>query len=569
MSWRVGAAVALALFASAAIGHAQVSWRATVSKTEVEAGAPFRVTFALDGADGEAFEPPDLSGFEVIAGPNVSTSFQIVNGRTSAARSWSYDLVAPREGETVVGSARVRVSGRFVQTAPVRLRVLPGRSGPTGGAPQAGEELSVSLEVPTDTVYLGQALRVGVELYNRVRLHTYSVLRPLRAEAGLQVEQLRRFDGAERRADIGGQTYSVRRLLAYEVTPSRPGRYELGPVGLRVQVVQPGRRRGFLFAPATTAADVTSQRVKLAVLPLPGGAPTDFGGIVGAWQFQADVAEVPDLTTADALTVDLYAQGRGDVGRLRPPELDWPDGWRAYPPELKLSRDIETDTGIVRTRVWTYQVAPTRPGSFTLAPSFSYFDAERGEYTRWSAKPRTVRVGGQPVADAVVAERRGGEAEIAPYTGPARVVTGDSWLGRGWFWWALAAGPLAIGVAWGLGRRQASSAGRVGGAARDPLAEGRRRLREARERLEDPAAFYRAAREALDRYAEERLGLAPQQQTRAGIIAACARLADLPDGTAEAFLEARELTDRGLYGGGTDAEGRARILGELEGLLSR
>ena len=549
--------------------RAQPAFSAAVSRAEVPAGTSLRVTFTLSNAPeaGERFVPPTFAAFDVLSGPNVANSYRVVNGRTSSSQGISYELLALEPGTHTIGPARIEVGGRELTTEPLAVTVTPTPLDEKGAAPDPEEVVALRLRLPRDTVYVGEEVRVEVDLYNRERIHTYTFLRPLRFQ-GLRAEELRNFRARQRSERIDGVEWAVRTLRAYDVYASSVGAFTIGPTTIRAQFVTGGgRRRGFFFAPPTDAVEASSDRRTVTVLPLPPGAPEGFTGAVGEWRFEGRYDDVPDLTTADALTFTLYARGQGDVGRLTAPELAWPDGWRAYPPEQIVDQVAETDTGTVYTRAYEYTLVPQRGGRFTLAPEVSHFDASRGGYVTYAPPPLTVDVRDVGGRDNYAEQDDAAGEALAPYRGEPRVAVG-LWADEPWFPFALAAGPLLALLAWigvvlrkrrrGRGERQP---------ARDPVAEGRRRLRAARASIGDAPAFYAEVRLALERYAEDRLGLPASRQSDAEIRAGFAAGGD--DGArAQRFLEARALADRGLYGGGTDEAGRRAALGELEVLLS-
>ena len=562
----------------AAAAAAQATFRAEASSTALTVGSSLRVTFRLEDASvsGKGFEPPEFAGFEVLSGPNVSNSYTVVNGRTSRSAGIGYELLALEAGEYTLGPARITVDGATLSTDPLSISVRPAGGGDLDAkGVEVDAPVALRLRLASDTVYVGEEVRVEVELYNRERIHTYTFLRPLRFD-GLRAEEISNFRARERRERIGGRDYAVRTLRAYDVYAGRAGTYTLGPAVVRAQLVtEGGRRRGFFFAPATEPAEAASDRRTLTVVPLPPGAPEGFTGAVGDWRFEGRYDDVPDLSTADALTFTLYAQGQGDIGRLTAPELNWPEGWRAYPPEQVIDRATETDTGTVYSRAYEYTLVPQRGGRFTLAPEVSHFDASRGGYVAHAVEPLTIDVrdaggGAGPAAD------DGGAAALAPYRGRVRVARG-LWVDEPWFPFALAVGPLlALLTLLAVNLRRSRSGRRAERAARrDPIAEGRRRLRTARASLGEAATFYAEVRVALERYAEDRLGLPASRQSESGVRAAFLAAADREGLSAEdararadRFLEARSLADRGLYGGGTDEAGRRAALAELEVLLS-
>ena len=571
----------LALCLSATAAAQQLAFGSEVSSRRVEVGQTFQVVFTLTGARSGNLTPPDFEGLEVLSGPAFASSFSVGGGRRSASATYTFDVAAEREGTVTIGPATMRVGGKVFKSRSIPVRVSAATPPPPGTAPAASEEVAVRLRLERDTVYVGEPVDVRVDLLTRVQVRSYEALRPLRL-GDLSSQALRNFDANARRVDVEGIAFSQQTLQAFEVVAPRAGVYEIGPVSIRANVATEGgrRRRSFFFSPRTRPVDARSGRRRLVVLPLPSPAPPDFSGLVGRWRFNVEYADgLESLTTADAVTASLVMQGRGDATRIGAPDLEWPEGWRVYPPELEAERDMETDTGYVFTRVYEYTLAPERSGASELRPTLSYFDTQTRRYERVvlpSARTRVAAApGGDAHADIVTAAGDDDEvAEALPLIEGPGELPRAAWARYAWFWWTLVLGPaVALGAAmyrhW---RRRRASAGPGAVGAVDPVAEGRRRLAAARADLADADAFYRAVRGALERYAEERLGLTPSEQTESALREAFARgYAGGDDGAADAerFLAARALADRGLYGGGTDEAGRRRALAELERLLSR
>ena len=71
--------------------------------------------FELNGTQGNNFQPPSLKDFDVLAGPNVSSSnsVTVINGRTQtfSSTTYTYILAPKKNGALQVGSASVNVQG--------------------------------------------------------------------------------------------------------------------------------------------------------------------------------------------------------------------------------------------------------------------------------------------------------------------------------------------------------------------------------------------------------------------------------------------------------------------------
>ncbi len=542
---------------------------AEASDTRVELLGFLRVTYRVEGGEGSNFRPPDFKNFSILGGPSRQSTTTIVNGRVSSSFRISYDLATRRVGTFVIPPASIVIDGKRVSSNTLEITVVP-PAGPGASAAEVGDaEVFAQTALEKSTAYVGERVLIETQLLNRIDIRTYSMLTPPEL-GGLQVDQLRRFDNYPRQRSIGGRPYQVTRVQLLEVFATLPGTYEIGAQAFEVGIVEPGGRGGFFFSPPTRPQKVTTAARSLEVLPLPAGAPADFIGVVGDWRFEGGFRQnTPQITTADALTFDLRARGRGDVSRLNSPDLRWPAGWRVLPVETTREESFETDTGTVFTREFEYTLVPERAGASELAPSLSYFDVFTESYRTWRAEPTSVtvtdaagqRVGTSP--DGTLAEPGGGAEDRSLPERP--VYIRGFWVAQPWYWLLVALLPLGVvgTYAWQvLANRRASRPT----PARDPLEEGRRRLADTRARLDAPVPFYTALGEALDHYAQDRLGLAKSEQSDAMIVTAFAKTGH--PAAAEAFLRARALADRGRYGGGTDRAGRETALAELERVLS-
>jgi hypothetical protein len=93
-----------------------------LSKDKVKVGEAFDLKIKLINAQGD-IAPPDLSAFDVISGPNYSSSFSMINGQTEMSSSYSYRLVANEEGSFTIDPATVMVDGVEMATQPIKVEV--------------------------------------------------------------------------------------------------------------------------------------------------------------------------------------------------------------------------------------------------------------------------------------------------------------------------------------------------------------------------------------------------------------------------------------------------------------
>lgn len=101
----------------------------TVSSDSVLLGNYIQVSFLLEHANAQHFDPPTFEGFDVISGPNTSSSMSIVNGVMSQSLSYTY-YVQPRDiGNYYVTPASITTEKKVLETAPIEIMVLPNPDG--------------------------------------------------------------------------------------------------------------------------------------------------------------------------------------------------------------------------------------------------------------------------------------------------------------------------------------------------------------------------------------------------------------------------------------------------------
>lgn len=107
-----------------------VKFAVTVSTDSILMDNYFEVKFVLENADGQNFEAPDFhEHFNVISGPNFSTSMSIVNGDVTQSMTITYFLEPKDIGSYYIMPASVKAKGEILETAPLEVLVVPNPDG--------------------------------------------------------------------------------------------------------------------------------------------------------------------------------------------------------------------------------------------------------------------------------------------------------------------------------------------------------------------------------------------------------------------------------------------------------
>ncbi len=100
-----------------------------VSKTSVLLGNYIEVVFTLKNASGNNFEAPTFKGFDIVGGPNQSSSFSMMNGVTTQSMSYSYYLQPKDIGNLFLEPAFINADGKTLETQPIEIIVLENPDG--------------------------------------------------------------------------------------------------------------------------------------------------------------------------------------------------------------------------------------------------------------------------------------------------------------------------------------------------------------------------------------------------------------------------------------------------------
>lgn len=409
------------------------------SPLTVSVGEAFRVEFRLDAEpDKNTFQPPTFEGFDVIAGPTISTgwSIQSMNGQMTKSYSYAftYVLLPQAAGNVTLGAAEVKVDGETCRTTPTPIEIVnEGSSGGSQGGTSGGgasaqgggetssegssdiqsriaqDDILLRAEVSRRSVYKNEPLHVAFKLYTRV---PYVNLVPESAPSfnGFWSQDLSDPNAARvGRETYNGKVYETRVLYDYLLYPQQVGTLTIDPVDLTVvaQVVVQSRNVDPFFGRShevyNVPRKVQSQRTSVTVKALPAGAPSSFSGAVGSFTMDTELpSERFAANSAETFTVKI--SGRGNLTFVQAPKLPLPTSFEQY--NVKTTESINPSaSGISGYRQFEYPFIARAEGSYAIDPiEFTYFDPQRTEYVTLRSRPLTLEI--------TPDERGGGEAVV-------------------------------------------------------------------------------------------------------------------------------------------------------------
>lgn len=457
------------LFSISPVLAQDVKFTASVSKTTVGTGEQFEINFSLNG-NGDHFTPPGFGNFELLSGPNMSTSMESINGHTTVSNSYSYVLMSVNEGDYTIAPATVMVNGRKWSTSPIKIKVIKGRPVPQGSQAQSGPDnsinatntanLSKSLFIKADVnktnVYQGEQLSVTYRLYTRVdieqtQLDKIPELNGFWAEDTRSMQQQVQF----RVETYKGLKYNVADLKQTVLFPEHAGSLTIDPLGMTFLVRQPVRSNDimdqFFGAYNEVKLKVKSPAVVIHVKPLPAvGKPANFTGAVGNFKMESSIDKTA-LKANDALNYKVKISGSGNIKLLKTLNTSFPADFEKYDP--KITDTLKAgENGISGSRIYNYLLIPRHQGDFTIDPlKFSYFNPVSGKYVTLTSKGFPIKVDKGSNESNVTAFSAVDKQDIKMLdkdiryikTNDSDINKGDSWFfGSPWYYVLLLVGPV-------------------------------------------------------------------------------------------------------------------------------
>ncbi len=380
-----------------------VTFSASVDKNTVAVDEQFTLELTLNGGGmgtGSVPKLPDVAKFMVLAGPNQSSSVQIINGSVSSSVTYSYVLQPREAGKFMLGAATIETGGKRYSSQPIEITVVkvtakPKQSAASGqttdNTVQVGDNLFLRATVDRSRVSLGEQITVAFKLYTRLQIANASEKLP--SMTGFWAEDLgvSQQQAAATNEVVNGKQYRVVLLKKVALFPTQSGTLEIPPLEIICQVQIQNRKRSndffdqffndpFFNNVATSNVSVKSPAVKITVLPLPkNDVPASFKGAVGKFNLNASISS-PTVKTNEPLSLKATIGGTGNIKILEAPNLEVSNDFEKYDP--KVTESIDRNSGVVNgSKTFEWLLVPRYPGQKRIPPlEFSYYDPAKGKY---------------------------------------------------------------------------------------------------------------------------------------------------------------------------------------------
>lgn len=389
---------------------------------QVVVGKPFQLSYVVNQR-AKDLRAPEFTDFDYIAGPYTSTSSStsFVNGKreSSFQMTYTYTLMAQREGTFSIAPATVTIGRDQYTSNGLKITVLPedqpqqsssnsgqaaqrannnsGQTTQRSSGPEQGNIFMRTL-VSKTKVYEQEAILLSYKVYvagvdlkqftNNVTLPDFTSF--LQQKIDLQDIQLQM-------ENYNGRNYQTATIYSTLLYPQKSGDIQIDPASFEAVLLVPNQARSrsifddFFNSYTTATRTLRAPGVTIHVTPLPAGKPAGYAGGVGKFTMDAKISNT-DVPANEAITLTLTIRGAGNMKLLKTPAVDWPEGFEQYDP--KVTNNFKTSTGgMSGTRTIEYLAIPRAAGEYTLpSVQFGYFDTEKGQYQVLSTPEYTLHI---------------------------------------------------------------------------------------------------------------------------------------------------------------------------------
>ena len=409
----------LLIFSNVCVTFAQsVEFKAS-APAQVIIGRPFQLSYSVNQR-AKDLRAPEFTDFDYVAGPytSQSSSTSFVNGkRTSSFQmTYTYTLLASKEGSFTIPPATIKVDGEQYTSNGVRITVLPAdepaqtnanRQSHTAGttAAQQHESQTISSEnifmrtlVSKTKVHEQEAILLTYKLYfagvdvaqltNNTRLPEFK---------GFLKQELEMSEIQTELEHYNGRNYQTAVLYRTLLFPQRSGDIVIDPAQFEALLRVQNRAQvrsifdDFFNSYTTVTKALQSPGITINVSALPAGKPLGFCGGVGQFNISSSISST-ELQANEAVTLTVTIQGAGNMKLLKTPAVDWPEGFEVYDPKVTNNFSVTT-SGVSGTKTIEYLAIPRAGGVYTIpAIQFAYYDTQADAYRSLATPEYTLNI---------------------------------------------------------------------------------------------------------------------------------------------------------------------------------
>lgn len=388
-----------------------------------EVGRRINVSYVVDTQDVEDIQVGEFPGFEMLYGPSTSSqsSFQMINGKTkhSSTITFTYVLLAEKEGDYTLPAASVKVNGKTIRSGTATIQVLPssnssqGMSSAHGSSSQGSHhsdgtvsdrDLFITATASKSRIFEQEAVVLTYKLYTLVNLRQLAGEMPeldgfhcqeLNSKAQLSLKYER----------YNGRNYGTAIWRQYVLFPQKSGKMTIPSVSFDAEVEVTNHTADpfdiFFGGGSLTQMfrkTIRTPEVEIDVKPLPSPVPSNFSGAVGKFSMTGTLTP-EQLDANDAASMRIVVSGQGNMKLMKAPSVDMPKDFEVYTPK-ETDKTTSTAGGAKGNVIFDYVIVSRHGGRYSIPPvEFVYFNPDAEKYVTLRTDSFHLAVAkGQPVA---------------------------------------------------------------------------------------------------------------------------------------------------------------------------
>ncbi len=378
----------------------------------VAVGDQFRLSYTVNTQKVKNFRAPSIKGFDVLMGPSRSYSMQSINGNTTETLTFTYILLAQKEGEYTIPGATITANGDQMLSNSVKIKVLPAdkaNSSQSGNAQSTSRSSSSGTSISNNDLFITATASKTTAYEQEAILLTYKIYTvvDLRGFDNVKLPDFKGFHSQEvelpndRRWGLEhykGRNYHSTIYRQFVLFPQQSGKLTIDAARFdasieKMDAIDDPFEAFFNGGAGSIQIKKTLMTPKLTidVKPLPAGKPADFSGGVGEFNISSSINSTR-VKTNDAITVKVVISGTGNLKLVGEPEVKFPEDFEVYDPKVD-SKFRLTNAGLSGNKVIEYLAIPRNAGTYKIpAIKFSYFDIKSRSYKTLTTEEYTVQV---------------------------------------------------------------------------------------------------------------------------------------------------------------------------------
>jgi len=394
---------------------------ASIDRSKIAVNQVYTYTLQVSGSKANSIKSdpvlPDMKEFSTYMGSSgTSQNIQLINGRMSISKSYSFNYMATKVGTYEIGPAKVEFKGKSYNSNSLTIEVVASAAQPkAGGSPGTSQQsrsqqsidnqkdlednLLLRAFINKRKVYVNEPVILTYKIYTAVTVTSYGVSKQPDTE-GFWVEEFEIANPPQTtRENYKGREYIVAEIRKMALFPTDAGNKTIGPMHIQCDVRVQSQRRSIFdsffddpFFGRSVKASVYAPPIEIEVLPLPEeNKPLNFSGLVGNFKISANVDKTR-VKANEAISLKVKLSGEGNIKLLPEPNVIIPPQFEKYDP--RISRNVNrSGNGISGSKTLEYVLIPRYAGQHQIKPiEFNYYDPINAQYRTVSTREISINV---------------------------------------------------------------------------------------------------------------------------------------------------------------------------------